>query len=268
MAGQNDSPGGFSKARVTFSAVPNRAIGDARLTDGEFRILTAILSYDRLSGVRKKGQGAWASHRTMAARLRVNYTHFSATVSKLLKLGYLIRERRATNGTQYTYRGVYNDDDWKAYRHEDFAGGQTDSSMGVFREANARTETVCRDGQLHVGTVCQADGLKYRNEKESADQYISQREGIDSDEPGEKNSVETAQLALKAFVEETDWLRFGGRLAALERASKKYPESLDRANLHKARDILWRILAVGETDDPLTHQAQRLLEKFEDSDHE
>lgn len=264
----------MADGKPCYASVMNRAIGDPRLTDGEFRVLAVILSYDRLSSVSKKGQGAWASHRTMAKRLGVNYTYFSAAVSKLLELGYLVRERRAPpNATQFIYRGVYiNDEEWAAYQPDywpDKLGvEQTTSPETVCRGANHPTETVCRAVQDSPEIVCRGNDVSDGTQTENQPQYIPRRGGIDSVETGEIDSEESARLKTRRLSRKEFKVKFdgneGGQLARFERTWNKDPAAYDRQALKKWAAYCFAIEDSSENGDPLFHQAQRLGQEIED----
>ncbi|WP_150291667.1 hypothetical protein [Sphingobium estronivorans] len=171
-----------------YAAVPLRAIGDPKITDGDLRVLCSIAAFDRLSHARGTGQGAWATHRLMAGWCRRDYTRFSVSVSKLLREGYIVREKRATNRTQYTYRIVYTDEDRLPSSKDD-----------VCQAANDAGEIVCRDAENASQTVCPADKPSPENNSENTSQYISQREEIYSVETGKINSAKQRGLSFDDF---------------------------------------------------------------------
>ena len=169
-----------------FAAIPLRAIGDPELTDGDMRVLAVVAAFDRLSHARGTGQGAWASHNTMSAWIGRNYSNFSTTMNKLLKLGYVVREPRETDRRQFTYRVVYSDDD------------RVPRAQKVCPEANDRAEIVCPTDDNSPEIVC-PEGVA--NPQKSADfgsEYIPQRVVIDSAEAEEIDSPEGAHRAFSA----------------------------------------------------------------------
>ena len=183
-----------------FGAVPNRAFWDRRLTDRDVRNLGVVAAHDRLSSVTGKGQGAWASHARFAALAGTEYSRFSVSINKLLKLGYLDRQPLATDRRKFTYRVLYTDAD------------SLPSSKGplpeiICGEANYAGEIVCSDCQL---SGCILD--------ERAAQYISQSEERDSAEAGKIDSAEAARFAARGLpkIEFAD--NAGGQMARLERA--------------------------------------------------
>lgn len=64
------------RRKAQFAAMPLRAICDGRLTDRDFRILAVVASHDRMSSVRGKGQGAWASHIMSGVLARARGSHY------------------------------------------------------------------------------------------------------------------------------------------------------------------------------------------------
>lgn len=161
-----------------FAAIPLRAIGDRELTDGDIRVLASIAAFDRLSHSKGKGQGAWASHRLMSGWIDRNYSNFSATVNKLIKAGYLVREPRETDKRQHTYRIVYTDDD-RLPKAEDF----------VLPEANHLREIVCPETGEVQKVVCPDPQSSHGNHEETCPEYIPQSGERYSVETGERNSA-------------------------------------------------------------------------------
>jgi hypothetical protein len=184
-----------------FAALPLRAVYDERLTDRDLRILAAVAAHDRMSSVRGTGQGAWASHRTMAAMVGANYSRFSVAIHKLLRLGYLTREKLPTNRRRSTYRIIYTDQDRLP----------SGKRMGI----------PCADRDEHI--VCSDPQLTSWYDRDIEFQDIPQSGEINSAEAWEGN-------AAKATSTPTIWV--GGEqeaigLARLERALKS-GDGLDR----------------------------------------
>lgn len=99
------------ESSVYFAPFPLRALSDQSLTALDLRALGTIAYHDRLSGPRGKGQGAWASLATYAARTKCHYTNMSTTLTKLVAKGYLSREKHPLNGRMNVYRVVYGESD-------------------------------------------------------------------------------------------------------------------------------------------------------------
>lgn len=89
-----------------FTTLPARAIEDSRLTALDLRALALIGWHDRRSMVRG-GSGCFAEHAGMAARLGVDATSFSRTLSRLVSLGYVVRERQGDDRRRKTLRVTY-----------------------------------------------------------------------------------------------------------------------------------------------------------------
>ena len=107
-------PRGKYEIDALFAAVPMRALIDPRLTDRDVRILAVIAAYDQMSLVTKRGQGSWASHRTMAPKVGgggANESNFSVSVTKLVDLGYLEVTRKSDDRRRRVYRVIYSEDD-------------------------------------------------------------------------------------------------------------------------------------------------------------
>lgn len=100
----------MAKGKAQFAALPLRAIGDTELSGLELRVLACIASFDRMSTLRENGAGAWASNNTMSERVGCDYSRFSSAVTRLAKLGYIIREQHAFDRRKTVYRVVYETD--------------------------------------------------------------------------------------------------------------------------------------------------------------
>lgn len=266
-----------------YAALPLRAIGDARLTDGDLRVLCTIAAFDRLSHARGTGQGAWATHKLMAGWCRRDYSRFSTSVSKLLREGYVVREPRATNKKQYTYRVVYTVEDRLPSSKDD-----------VGSPANDEPKIVCRDAEPPPHIVCRADGLSLENGSEIQPIYISQREEIDSVKTGKIDSAKQRELrsddfsddpfsdqsahlddssagawqggdesddnapSAKELLDVAGWgMDLGQSLARYERLLKSTPQSID---LIECQGQLSKLLDEFGSDNQLRGQIERLWE--------
>lgn len=90
-----------------FTTLPIGAMVDQRLSALDLRCLALIGWYDRRSLSRGAGRGCYASHANLAERLGVDITSFSRTLSRLAKLGYIVRERQQEDRRKQTIRVVY-----------------------------------------------------------------------------------------------------------------------------------------------------------------
>jgi len=79
----------MSKGKPPFAPIPLRALSDDRLTLTHLRALGAIGHHDRMSLVTGKGQGCWASTKTMAEEIGANVSNMSAAVNQLARWGYI-----------------------------------------------------------------------------------------------------------------------------------------------------------------------------------
>jgi hypothetical protein len=190
-------PRGKYEIDALFAAVPMRGLIDPRLTDRDVRILAVIAAYDQMSLVTKRGQGSWASHRTMARKVGgtgANESNFSVSVTKLAELGYLEVSRKSDDRRQRVYRIAYTVDDALFWGKVSPA---PDSETTL--PANPAS-----DGE-HSG---------------SQTQYIPQSKRYSPE--GEKyNSSDEARFAARGSAGRIDFAEnVGAQLAALERALK------------------------------------------------
>ena len=250
-------------AKAHFAAIPLRAIGDQELTDGDIRALASIAAFDRLSHSKGKGQGAWASHRLMSAWIDRNYSNFSATVNKLIRLGYLVREPRETDKRQHTYRVVYTDDD-RIPKAEDF----------VRPEANNLREIVCPETGEVQKVVCPNSQSTDGNFNEISPEYIPQSGERYSVETGERNSGNRRDFAVAQrpagiicqLPEGFNSLPMGARVAKIEAAFTaldRNPDAIADDERKKLSDWLYGISDEFH-DQPYGQQAQRLYEEIHD----
>ncbi len=249
-------------AKALFAAIPLRAIGDRELTDGDIRVLASIAAFDRLSHSKGKGQGAWASHRLMSGWIDRNYSNFSATVNKLIKAGYLVREPRETDKRQHTYRIVYTDDD-RLPKSEDF----------VRPEANDFREIVCPETGEVQKVVCPDLQSTDGNFDENSPEYIPQSGERYSVETGERNSAKRRDVAV-ARQSGNDFrdhlpssfgsLTLPAKLSHLERAWKaidRDPARMTDADFDQVTGWL-QTLADVDDDENVRQQAARLYEEM------
>lgn len=208
--------------KTLFAALPNHAIDDGRLTNLDFRVLACIASYDRMSSVRKQGQGSWASHATMAARIGCDYTRFSISVRKLIDLKYVSRSARPGNARQFTYRILYEAADC-------LPDSKPLADDIVCPDANNEAGIVCQTQGSEGSIVCMERRLTPSSETDNQPQYIPQSGGIDSAEAGKIDSAEAAQLALRRMGNDDRFATLGGMLARLERILKSEPQKVDPA---------------------------------------
>jgi DNA-binding MarR family transcriptional regulator len=100
------------KARE-FTTAPVRAIADTRLTALELRALLVIAEHDGMSLVKGSGAGCYAKLATLAERLGTDISNFSKAVSRLVKLGYVLKQPQK-DGRRATLRVIYEAaDSWR-----------------------------------------------------------------------------------------------------------------------------------------------------------
>ena len=68
---------GHRRAQVIVP-LPPRVVGDRRLSALHFRVLAAIAMHDRMSHVRRAGQGCWATNQTLATEATCDYARLSS----------------------------------------------------------------------------------------------------------------------------------------------------------------------------------------------
>jgi hypothetical protein len=91
------------KGNARFAALPERALGDLHLN----RTDLVALGYFALRA-RGSKQGCYERVEDFAKALGVNYTNVSVSVSKLMRLGYVRRERWAQDRRRWAYHVVYS----------------------------------------------------------------------------------------------------------------------------------------------------------------
>lgn len=195
-------------------------------------MLASIAAFDRLSHSTGKGQGAWASHRLMSGWIDRNYSNFSATVNKLIKAGYLVREPRETDKRQHTYRVIYTDED-RVPNADDFVSPTANNPLDVVcPDANDHREIVCPETGEVQKVVCPDPQSSVGNNKESLPEYIPQSGERYSVETGKINSAKRRDLKIAdrpagiicQLPDGFTSLPMGARVACIERAF----EALDR----------------------------------------
>ncbi len=145
-----------------FAAVPARAIGDARLSALHYKALGAIALHDRMAAVRKKGQGCWASRKTLAEEIGCNYTNLSTAMTQLATWGYIYSRPHPLSKKQSILHVVYDDRD------------------AAFVGAKPRR------------MVCPEFGKSVQDQSFAGDNVYSVKRIINSAEAGKGNSAETA----------------------------------------------------------------------------
>lgn len=279
-----------------FTTMPARAIADTRLTALDLRCLGAIALHDGMSLVRGTGAGCYARSSVLAEMARTDISNFSKAVSRLIKLGYVVKEPQQTDRRRYTLRVIYGDDDsWRT----DQQSSRPEPSEIVGELTNHRSEIVgepTNDSPEIVGEAAIKNGSFSRK---TGSQYISLNEEIDFGEPKEINSEESAQRAFSAprhgcqpigeiisspsekngaetpadqqwkltqhLPKDYDLLPDGAKVARFEEAFRKInrdPRKMDGGERETFANFLYEIAEVyhGEND-AISNQAYRLWEE-------
>jgi len=177
-----------------FTTLPVRAIADTRLTALELRCLAVIALHDGMSLVRKTGPGCYARSATLAELARTDISNFSKATSRLLKFGYLVREKQQNDARRFTLRVTYGEDDsWRVDQPSaanpalGIVGEPTNDSPEIVGDAANICPEIVGDGESENGSFPPLPGP----------QYISLNEELDFVETNEINSVETAHFAVR-----------------------------------------------------------------------
>ncbi len=101
----------MGKAKITFAAIPARAVGDPRLKGLHLKVLGAVALHDRLSAARKNGQGCWAGNKRLAELIGCNYSNLSTALTELATWGYIDSRTNPMNKTRRILFIVYDERD-------------------------------------------------------------------------------------------------------------------------------------------------------------
>lgn len=173
-----------------FTTLPVRAIADARLTALELRCLGVIALHDGMSTVKGSGPGCYAKSMTLAALARTDITRFSRSVSRLIKLGYLLKEAQEQDRRRFTLRIIYGDDNsWRVGQ----LSPEGETGEIVDELVNESPEMVDEAANYQAEIVDRDDSGNGSFPPVSGPHYISLNEELDFVETKELNSVETAQ---------------------------------------------------------------------------
>lgn len=252
-----------------FAALPERAIGDARLTCSHWRVLAAIALHDRLSARRKQGAGCYASNKTLSEKCGINYSNFSTVVRQLGLWGYIVSAPHPISKRTRVYRVIYGDADTddslptgKQSDDETTAdtlptGKASSQNDGGNVEISTLTNDPLPTGEQSAKIVCPPTQQVTENAQQPNDKYIPLNGKIFSETV--KDSAEAAPLSsgdgLRAKKSSND----GWYLQTVEQAMKE----LGYAHLPFGdQKLVTEIAERRYTDDPLHHQAERILETW------
>lgn len=247
----------MGKPQLYSSPLPLRAIGDQRLAGLDFRILAAIAAYDRMSAARGDGQGCWASHGTLAAKVGCDYSNLSKSIKKLGELGYIERSKPTFGDKRSHVYRVSAD----LYGVEESLSFHQPSAAPKAANCDIATENVGDLTNPAGKVVGHADLKNGANLPENDSQYISQSDVRYSAEAVKDTPVEQARLTSRGLREEERELSDGAQLAMFERAIKDGSPNLDLRAWIEWLDVAQDRLC-GE---PLGRQAQRLFEAAVDA---
>ena len=179
---------GRHESKQYFAAIPARAIGDTRLSALHYKALGAIALHDRMAAARKKGQGCWASRKTLAKEIDCNYSNLSTAMTQLATWGYIYSRPHPLSKKQTILHVVYDD------RDAAFAGvkrGKNALPTGKQSDAEEAGDGLPTGEQLGQ-MVCPDSEEIEQNQSVAVDNIYSAKRVINSAEAGNENSAETA----------------------------------------------------------------------------
>lgn len=182
--------------KTFFAPLPLRAISDDRLAALDLRVLACLAFHDRMSSVRGKGQGAWASNETLAKRVGCHYTRLSSSITRLGKLGYVDREPHPLNKRLRVYRVRY---DGAADSLPD--GKALPTGKGSTPDNLTPPEgTLCDSANSNGSTVCRDLEISAQSQSDDPVEYISLSDVRDFAEANGRYSDESARLSSRASL--------------------------------------------------------------------
>lgn len=94
-----------AKQQRVFATVPQHVISDTELTGQDWRVLLWVSLHDGRSLVRGNGAGCFVANERLARRVQCEISSLSRSLTKLVKLSYLQREK---SGKNTTYRVIFS----------------------------------------------------------------------------------------------------------------------------------------------------------------
>lgn len=273
-----------------FTTLPVRAISEPALTALDIRCLAVISLHDGMSGMRGNGGGCYARNDTLARLVGTDPTNFSKCVSKLVRLGYVLREPQLMDKRRFTLRVAF--DGAETWRDEQLSRAHPQGEI-VGEPTNDLPEIV-GDMTNYPPEIVGEAATDFGGFSSETDQhYISLNEELDSVETGELNSPKGRDFAnrkirgaslmaspfgkrdtpeggqagwsLRALMPRNfDTLPSGAQVAKIETAFASVgrdPSGMLEAEREEIGSLLW---AVSEAfpDEPQGQQAQRLHEEM------
>lgn len=257
-------------SKPIYAPLPARAIGDARLTALDIRVLAVLAAHDRLGA---NGIGCYASHPRLAALVGCHEKSLSRSLATLAGNAggqkYIEAGRHPLNGKLRVYRVIYNDFD-KAFIGQTIGNEPATNQRG--RKGNEpATETALIGNQLAPALVTEPAGFPEGNQGVGSVNIFSET-GIHPVEAGNTFSEaapsvrENARNGSAAEASEGLWkgtssVGAGAMLAMIERGIKAGTTR---------NSAVWRRYLEGQIDEtdersPLTQQARRLLEALDEA---
>lgn len=162
----------------TFTTLPVAAIGDDRLHAVDLRVLAAIALHDGMSLVRGTGGGCYAKHKTLAEEVGIDYARFSKSLRRLREFGYVQVEEQSNDRRRKTMRVPYPKD-----------GSRPIGPEIVVTSDNHLVDMVDNEtGEI----VVKRESENPANPGIPKPLIYSVKQGIDSEESGELDSIEMA----------------------------------------------------------------------------
>jgi hypothetical protein len=248
-----------------FAAIPERAIGDARLNGSHWRALAAIALHDRLSARRKQGAGCYASNKTLSERSGLNYTNFSTIVRELGLWGYIVSTPHPINRRTRVYRVIYDEaggadglpTDKLSSDETPSNGLPTGKVLSQSDDAEAKPASSANDtlptGEQSAEIVCPPIQQPHETTQQPNDIYIP-LSGNKSCET-ERYSPEGAPILGEGLRKRRADDHDGKYLAIVERALRDDGLTLTTSD---EKQVL-AIMDGREPGDKLYHQAERIL---------
>jgi DNA-binding MarR family transcriptional regulator len=234
-----------------FSPYPTRAIGDGKLSVIHFRALGAIALHDALSNSRldgKLGAGCYAGLDTLAKECGVNYANLSVAIGQLREWGYVEQEQSDDDKRRRVYRVIYDTlpvgkPSPDVHPAETLPVGKLPSTSDTLPAGEASQEV-----------VCPPNPETQQSQQHDSDNIFPERERYYA-----KRQDSSLRAPLRG-----DGLRIGsggndgGYLATIERSLKETNTRLGPVDQKHVKDIFERT----KREDPVHHQAERILEEY------
>ncbi len=151
-----------------FTTIPARALADTQLSALDLRCLGVISMHDGMSLLNGKGAGCFASHATLAAKVQTDISNFSKSLSKLVRLGYILREPQQMDRRRFTLRVIFSETDtWRNDQtspDEEEAGNvgeTTNHANGSLAKPPTNSPEIVGDAKSQTPEVSTENGMYY-----------------------------------------------------------------------------------------------------------